>query len=321
MAKTLEPMSIGQKHEMLMQKTILQIISNILFKPLLQRIEREYNFLYNEKPSLIKDMLLNGRIYYNDGVFYGNFNSKISKELRLMGASFDKRINGFRLGFDNIPNTLQVAIARSTIQQHVLKTTILNELSSLEKLSINEYTPLFKIAYDKFIDDLDVQFASSVTDVQKNLTIQPSLNITQREAFVNQYSENMALHIKNFTDKQIIALREEVQDNVFMGYRADRLKEIISNRFDVSESKAMFLARQESKLLLTKYSEIRYKDAGIKRYKWSSSQDERTRPEHRALHGKIISFDAPPVSDVKTGRRAHAGEDYGCRCVMIPVVE
>lgn len=45
------------------------------------------------------------------------------------------------------------------------------------------------------------------------------------------------------------------------------------------------------------------------------------RADHRRLNGKIFSWNAPPIVDMRTGRRGHPGDDYQCRCVAIPVFE
>ena len=57
----------------------------------------------------------------------------------------------------------------------------------------------------------------------------------------------------------------------------------------------------------------------MEEYVWSTSQDSRVRDSHRRLNRKKFRWDDPPVVDPKTGRRCHPGEDYGCRCVALPV--
>ena len=68
------------------------------------------------------------------------------------------------------------------------------------------------------------------------------------------------------------------------------------------------------------------KDAGCGKYYWLSCRDSRVRPCHRALDGHIFEWDNPPEmwretkhGRVYTGMRCNPGEDYGCRCIAIPV--
>jgi SPP1 gp7 family putative phage head morphogenesis protein len=50
---------------------------------------------------------------------------------------------------------------------------------------------------------------------------------------------------------------------------------------------------------------------GVEKCRWSTSLDERVRPSHRVLEGKIFSYDnLPPEYN-----------DYNCRCVLIPIIE
>jgi uncharacterized protein with gpF-like domain len=55
--------------------------------------------------------------------------------------------------------------------------------------------------------------------------------------------------------------------------------------------------------------------------------DSRTRESHAFFNGKIYSWDAPPMGWYRTKRgivytrACNPGEDYGCRCVAMPVFE
>ena len=46
-------------------------------------------------------------------------------------------------------------------------------------------------------------------------------------------------------------------------------------------------------------------------YIWRTRDDDKVRPEHRANHGKIFSWDTPPPT-------GHPGESFGCRCWAEP---
>jgi SPP1 gp7 family putative phage head morphogenesis protein len=53
---------------------------------------------------------------------------------------------------------------------------------------------------------------------------------------------------------------------------------------------------------------------------WSTSHDRRVRDSHKELNGRVFTWDNPPIVDPARGRRAHPGQDYGCRCVAVPVM-
>jgi len=80
------------------------------------------------------------------------------------------------------------------------------------------------------------------------------------------------------------------------------------------------IARQETSLFVSKYREERYTGAGITEYIWSTSKDQRVRPDHAALDHQVFSWDSPPVTDRATGKRNNPGADFGCRCLALPVI-
>ncbi|MCH8185905.1 MAG: minor capsid protein [Chloroflexi bacterium] len=115
-------------------------------------------------------------------------------------------------------------------------------------------------------------------------------------------------------------LRVEVDANAQQGYRAEGLADRIRNEYGVSKSRASLIARQETSNFMANYIEASSRDAGIKKYQWYSARDSRTRPDHLALHGKIFSFDNPPITDTRTGARNNPMQDYRCRCRAKPVI-
>ena len=96
----------------------------------------------------------------------------------------------------------------------------------------------------------------------------------------------------------------------------------IQDSFGVSESKAKFLARQESRLLLSNYHQGVMEKAGVEKYMWKcvvGTEEHPVRPYHKKNDGKIFSWDNPPtVNDA--GEKKHPMQDYNCRCLAIPVI-
>lgn len=94
----------------------------------------------------------------------------------------------------------------------------------------------------------------------------------------------------------------------------DTAKEI-KKALNISNNRAKLIARDQTNKLYGELQGLRQVGAGIEKYKWSTSQDERVRTSHIAKNRKIFSWNNPP-SD--TG---HPGEDIQCRCVAIPVIK
>lgn len=125
----------------------------------------------------------------------------------------------------------------------------------------------------------------------------------------------------------------QMEEIILNGYREGKLvRDIrveIQDTYNVSKQKATMIARDQISSLNAALTKMQQQDAGVKKYRWSSSHDERVRECHQEFNGKVFSWDDPPEAwystkskgIVYTGRKCHPGEDYCCRCVAIPIFE
>jgi SPP1 gp7 family putative phage head morphogenesis protein len=146
------------------------------------------------------------------------------------------------------------------------------------------------------------------------------------EKLRRDYDYRQRENVKGWTIEQATRLRDMVTEYQTTGTN-DSLLDLIQREYDVTTNKARFLARQETGLFFESLSRNRALSAGVRRYKWSTSHDERVRknprgPNHKHLDGHVFDLDGPGgIVDLKTGRRAHAGQDWQCRCQKIWVLE
>jgi len=61
-----------------------------------------------------------------------------------------------------------------------------------------------------------------------------------------------------------------------------------------------------------KLSEVRQKEADVKKYRWITMGDDKVRPSHVANSGQIFTWDSPPAT-------GHPGTEYNCRCGSEPI--
>ena len=138
--------------------------------------------------------------------------------------------------------------------------------------------------------------------------------------------------LKEWTDLNVDLIKSipknslgEMEDIVLNGFKkGETIKSImqdIQHTYGVSRNKAKFLARDQMAKLNSNIAQMQQTDAGVNEYIWSSSGDGRVRDRHKELDGKKFKWSEPPIVDKKTGRRAHPGEDYQCRCVALPVFD
>lgn len=140
-------------------------------------------------------------------------------------------------------------------------------------------------------------------------------------------AENVS-KIKSISDTALDEMQDIVLDGFINGKSNRDIAREIQGRYDVSKSKARFLATDQIGTLNAQLNQTRQRSAGVRRYEWSSSGDERVRECHQELDGNVFSYDDPPEmwymtkhGIVYTGRRCNPGEDYGCRCVALPIFD
>lgn len=102
--------------------------------------------------------------------------------------------------------------------------------------------------------------------------------------------------------------------------RIEELQKDLVERAGVSKARAELIARDQTLKLNGQINQVRQAKAGITQYKWSTSLDSRVREGHADLEGSIQDWSNPPLVDEKTGRRAHPGQDFQCRCLAIAVI-
>lgn len=130
--------------------------------------------------------------------------------------------------------------------------------------------------------------------------------------------ENIGL-VKSITGSGLDDLEKLVAAAAGGGTPTLDLRAQIQARFQVTYSKASFLARdQTAKLGSTIGRELKQR-YGIKSYQWSTSGDARVRQEHAELDGQIFLYSAPPIADLQ-GNRGHPGMLWQCRCDDIAVM-
>lgn len=125
---------------------------------------------------------------------------------------------------------------------------------------------------------------------------------------------------KENTDLIVSLVKDQVEDlktNILertQGLRVEEIQALIKDRFGVSDSRAELIARDQTLKLNAQMSRENFKRAGVSRYVWTTTRDERVRPEHEELDGQIFRFDDPPEP-------GNPGEDFQCRCTAFPVFD
>lgn len=134
---------------------------------------------------------------------------------------------------------------------------------------------------------------------------------------ISKWRKDNVSRIKSVHAQQLAKVEKILREGA--NRRSESLAKDIAERCDVTESKAELIARDQVLTLNAQITKERHTAAGVEKYVWTTSNDERVREAHEEIDGETFAWDDPPtMSD--TGERAHPGEPVNCRCVPYPVL-
>ncbi len=176
---------------------------------------------------------------------------------------------------------------------------------------------------ESFYRELATKMAASTSELNLD-----NINRTFKKLFGAEYSRFepwITQEVKSFVRGNVKLINsigteyfDRVERIVLRGAQAGKLSRDVAKdikaQFGVSGRKAAFIARDQISKFNGDLTQLRQTNAGITKYQWSTSGDERVRPEHAANDGKIFSWSDPPAT-------GHPGDEFNCRCVAIPVLE
>lgn len=139
--------------------------------------------------------------------------------------------------------------------------------------------------------------------------------------------ENIAL-IESIPQRLHAAVEQTIGKGIAEGKQVRTMRREVQREFGVSRRRAQLIARDQVGKLSGALQRERQQALGVTTYRWSTSNDERVRGkpggrwpvnksnrgDHWRLHNTTQRWDDPPVVEPSTGRTAHPGQDYQCRC-------
>jgi SPP1 gp7 family putative phage head morphogenesis protein len=329
----LKPIDYDKKLEKELNDKLVSFFISLIYKPLNNALKKHIafiNIIENSNINLAK-AIKEGKITFEGSGLKSNFDggkfpAKISKELEEMGAVYNVSQKVFNIALSSLPIDLQNAIADAALNNISLQKEINNTLDEVGELANFEKFFLeanFVSSYRKLMNSILKQLETNASPkTNEDILIPFKVNIEQERIIAENYTNNLKLNVKNFTDKQIVELRQIATENTKSGYRPEVLAKKIQERFDVAKSKAMFLASQETSLLTAQYTALKYTEGGIvKRFKWGRSFSRIPDEYHQTLYDNIYDFKNLPIIDEKTQAKGLPGERYNCKCRIIPVIE
>ena len=141
----------------------------------------------------------------------------------------------------------------------------------------------------------------------KQMIIQePWLN-DQLEAF---QAQNLSL-IRDIRERERSEIEGILQRGLAAGDSKTSMAKQIQKRSGIARRRANTIARDQVAKLNGQLTKLRQEEAGIKKYMWVTSGDERVRASHQARGGNIYNWSESPIP----------GEPINCRCTAQPILE
>lgn len=316
-----------EKYTKLIEKRLIEDLWDLIYKPLF-KITR---LKAANSSDIILDALKKNIIYYDGNGFKAakKFNNKISSELILLGATYNKYEKKYIISLESLPDYLSSYITNSI------------KLAQDQLQQLNGYLSYVEMNLDNIIEEMvfDNEVGQILTDsenqLNKNLniieldiskqdkeqilaTINKNFKVSKEEIEKN-YTSNINKYTKKWLIEKIPEMRQKIQQAVLDGYRQDEVQTMLEKEYGIMERKAKFLAQNETSIMMAQLKKATYTEMGFTEFVWNTILDSKERPEHRKLNGKIFRFDNPPVIDERTGARGLPGETYNCRCSLTPI--
>lgn len=149
-------------------------------------------------------------------------------------------------------------------------------------------------------------------------------DVTVSSIFQQLQREQVDL-IKSLPIEAAEKVHEWTQKGLSTGERYPAIaKRIRENLGQVTETRAIVIARTETARTRSNFTQARAQAVGSTHYIWHTVGDGTVRDTHARLNGKVFAWDDPPISDYgKNGEpiRAHPGCIWNCRCYASPIFE
>lgn len=123
--------------------------------------------------------------------------------------------------------------------------------------------------------------------------------------------------IKSLPTKAGERAQQLARDGMIGSRRAEDVAADIANIGDVTEARAMLIARTETAKSSSTLTQARATAVGADSYIWRTAQDESVRESHAEMEGEVVRWDSPPT--LSDGTTTHAGQIYNCRCYPEPI--
>lgn len=172
----------------------------------------------------------------------------------------------------------------------------------------------------KELDNLARRFAHATSELQREQLgqqlqaatgVQVPIQDGELGVLVDDFTARNVALIKTIPRRYFADVEQTVIRAVSDGTRWEELAEELGERYEVAESVANRIARDQVGKLYGALNGARQEELGIQGFIWRTMNDNRVRDEHIELAGQKFRWDDPPSEGIP-------GEPINCRCYAEP---
>lgn len=138
---------------------------------------------------------------------------------------------------------------------------------------------------------------------------------------LSDYLDQVALRnaglIKGLSDDLTKRVKTITVNSLVSGETVASLQKKLRHELGVTDTRARLIARDQTSKLNADLNKKRHTQAGIEKYTWRTSQDERVRKRHKRLDGKVYKYGETTPAE----QGLEPGQPIQCRCIAQAVVE
>lgn len=169
----------------------------------------------------------------------------------------------------------------------------------------------------QFVNQVELFSRNNIGEqVKKIRGIDPTIGERWIADFVSASVEENVSYITTIPEQYHDRITGVVLQGVKNGRSIPEMAAEIRKVYKVTENRARFIARDQAGSLTGQLTARRHQAAGVTRFIWRTSEDERVRAEHDAFDGREYSY-----AEGAGPRKLLPGRDYNCRCTAEPIFD
>lgn len=183
----------------------------------------------------------------------------------------------------------------------------------------SQFDAFAEVAAHGFVGQAEQSATRGVSSALKELGFTVKFQNTQTvsDAIKGSVKENVDL-IKSIPSECLGEVQTMVENSARAGRDLGALTRDIKSRFDVADSRAALIARDQNNKVTANVTRARQQDLGIKKGRWRHSGASKTpRPSHVAANGQVFDLSEGLYLDEEW---VLPGEDINCGCTWAPII-